>query len=132
MNLPITYALYIIASMAITVWVARILHRRGRSFLVRCFHGNQHLADSVNALLVVGFYLVNFAYVTLALKYGTKPNDLNQSIEFLATKVGLVLMLLSTMHYVNLFIFSWIAKQNHKRKLNDGNPFRHGGKVVPH
>ena len=39
-------------------------------FLVDVFHGNESLADSVNHLLVVGFYLINFGYVSLALKLG--------------------------------------------------------------
>ena len=33
------------------------LHKNGRVFLVECFHENEDLADSVNHLLVVGFYL---------------------------------------------------------------------------
>jgi hypothetical protein len=40
----------------------------GAYFWVDSFSGNEQLADSVNHLLVVGFYLVNIGYVTLALK----------------------------------------------------------------
>ena len=50
---------YLLISVAVTIWVARTLHKNGRIFLVDAFHGNEHLADSVNHLLVVGFYLVN-------------------------------------------------------------------------
>ena len=114
MALPTTYAVYLLVSMAITVWVARTLHRRGRPFLIESFGGNEQLADSVNALLVVGFYLVNFAYVALALKYGTKPTSLNESIEFVSTKVGLVLMLLSAMHFFNLILFAQIARRKNR------------------
>ena len=34
------------------------------------------LVDSINHLLLVGFYLVNIGFVSLALRYGTKPTDL--------------------------------------------------------
>ena len=70
-----TYLCYLAISIALTVWVARTLHKNGRIFLVDSFLGNEALADSVNHLLVVGFYLVNIGFVTLALKYGDKAAD---------------------------------------------------------
>ena len=54
-----TYALYLAISIALTVWVAKTLHKNGRLFLVDAFHGNEPLADSINHLLLVGFYLIN-------------------------------------------------------------------------
>ncbi len=101
-----TYLSYIVVSVMLTVWVARTLHRNGRIFLVDAFRGNEPLADSVNHLLVVGFYLINIGYVTLALRYGAKPANLQESIEFLSTKVGLVLLVLGLMHFFNLGVFS--------------------------
>ena len=106
-----TYGVYLLASAAVTIWVAHTLHSRGRVFLVKSFHGETTLADSVNDLLVVGFYLLNFGYVALALKYGQKPVDLQGAIEFLATKVGLVLVILGGLHFFNLFVFSQIGKR---------------------
>src|SRR5262245_29015994 len=82
------YVAYLLISVALTVWVARTLHRNGRVFLVDSFLGNEALADSVNHLLVVGFYLVNIGYVTLALKYGDKATDTRSALETLSTKVG--------------------------------------------
>ena len=35
----ITYLVYIVASVALTVWVARTLNRNGEVFLVDVFHG---------------------------------------------------------------------------------------------
>ena len=101
-----TYLAYLVISVALTVWVARTLHKNGRIFLVDSFVGNEPLADSVNHLLVVGFYLINIGYVTLALKYGDKATDAQTALEILSTKVGLVLVVLGVMHFFNLFIFS--------------------------
>jgi hypothetical protein len=107
-----TYVAYLTLSAVVTVWVAQTLHARGRLFLVKNFHGDELLADSVNHLLVVGFYLLNFGYVALALKYGDKPTDLQTAVEFLATKLGLVLVILGAMHFFNLYIFSRIGREN--------------------
>jgi hypothetical protein len=125
--LAYTYGVYLLASAAVTIWVAHTLHSRGRTFLVKSFHGDPALADSVNDLLVVGFYLLNFGYVALALKYGHKPDDLQGAIEFLATKLGLVLVILGGMHFFNLLVFSQIGKRPAKTPprppVRGGNPF---------
>ena len=106
-----TYAVYLLVSVALTVWVARTLHKNGRIFLVDSFLGNEPLADSVNHLLVVGFYLVNIGYVTLALKYGSKAANLQEALETLSTKVGWVLLVLGGMHFFNLVIFSKMRRR---------------------
>jgi hypothetical protein len=106
-----SYVAYLFVSIGLTVWVARTLSKNGRVFLVDLFLGNTELADSVNHLLVVGFYLINIGYVTLALRYGDKPTDLTTAIETLSTKVGLVLIVLGGMHFFNLYIFSRMRRR---------------------
>lgn len=106
-----TYALYLVISVALTIWVARTLHKNGRLFLVDAFHGNEPLADSINHLLVVGFYLMNIGYVSLALKYGDKATNLQELLEALSTKVGLVLIILGGMHFFNLYVFSKMRRR---------------------
>lgn len=106
-----SYVFYTLISVALTAWVARTLYQNGILFLIDAFGGNERLAHSVNHLLVVGFYLINIGYVTLALKYGDKPSTLQQSIEFLSTKVGLVLLVLGAMHFLNLRVFSNMRKR---------------------
>ena len=49
-----TYLSYLAISIALTIWVAKTLHKNGRIFLVDAFGGNEPLADSVNHLLVGG------------------------------------------------------------------------------
>jgi hypothetical protein len=118
MTIPIsTYLIYLAISIGLTIWVARTLHKNGRVFLVDVFHGNEALADSVNHLLVVGFYLINFGYVSMALKLGYAVEDAQQGIEALSVKVGAVLIVLGAMHFFNLFIFSRMRR----RKATHGN-----------
>jgi len=97
-----TYVVYLVLSLGITVWVGRSLHTNGRVFLVENFQGQEALADSINHLLLVGFYLVNIGFVSLALRYGTKPTDLVGVFEFLSTKVGLAVVVLGLMHFFNM------------------------------
>jgi hypothetical protein len=56
----ITYAVYLVLSVLLTVWVARTLHKNGRVFLIEVFGATRLSQILVNHLLVVGFYLINF------------------------------------------------------------------------
>jgi hypothetical protein len=106
-----SYFVYLVISLTVTIWVATTLHKRGRIFLVDAFHGQQELADSVNHLLVVGFYLINVGYVAFALKSTENPTNLRQAIELVSDKLGLVLLVLGGMHFFNLFVFSRVRKR---------------------
>ena len=97
-----TYIIYLVVSLGITIWVGRTLSRNGRVFLVENFQGREALADSINHLLLVGFYLLNFGFVSLALKYGDKPVDGVSAMEFLSTKIGIVIVVIGAMHFFNM------------------------------
>ena len=98
------YLVYLCLSLLITVWVGRSLHKNGRPFLVINFKGNETQADSVNHLLLVGFYLINFGFICLNMKYAYKPTDLDGSIEFLSMKLGLAILVLGAMHFFNMYV----------------------------
>lgn len=106
-----TYVIYLVLSIGLTVFVARTLHKNGRIFLVDAFGANEKLADSVNHLLVVGFYLINIGAVSVALKYGGQVHDVQQAIEYLSLKVGLVALVLGVMHFLNLAIFAQMRRR---------------------
>ena len=106
-----TYLTYLVLSIILTIWVAQTLHKNGRVFLVDVFHGNIELADSVNHLLVVGFYLINLGYISLALKLGYQVDSTQVGIEALSSKIGTVAIVLGGMHFFNLYIFSRLRRR---------------------
>lgn len=106
------YALYLGLSVALTVWVARTLHKNGRRFLVDVFHGDDELADSVNHLLVVGFYLINIGFVALALRVGIVVEEAAHAVEILAQKMGWVMLVLGGMHFFNLYVFNRLRRRS--------------------
>ena len=106
MKVAACYFSYLAISIGLTIWVARTLHRSGRVFLVDAFHGNEQLADSVNHLLVVGFYLINIGYIALALKTDSPMATFRQIIELESVKIGVVLLILGGMHFFNILVFA--------------------------
>ena len=102
MYLVPAFLIYLAVSLALTVWVARTLSRNGIVFLKECFGHDDALANSTNHLLVVGFYLVNLGWILLTLRYGNAPETLAQTITFLSSKIGLVVVVLGAMHFFNM------------------------------
>jgi hypothetical protein len=112
-----SYLTYLVISIALTIWVARTLHKNGRVFLVEAFHGNAELADSVNHLLVVGFYLINIGYIAVELKTGETLATARQAIELESGKIGVVLLILGAMHFFNFWVLGRL-RYKARRRLN--------------
>ena len=123
----VIYSVYLAISIALTVWVARTLHHNGRVFLVDAFQGNTELADSVNHLLAVGFYLVNIGYVALALRTDAKVGEARQAMELVCDKIGLVLVVLGVMHFSNLYVLNVMRRRSAQHHPPLKNPGWNGG-----
>jgi len=116
-----TYLFYLAFSIGLTVWVGHTLHKNGRPFLLHAFDDNALTADSINNLLLVGFYLINFGFVSIALKTDTQVDNLQQSIELLSIKEGLVLLVLGAMHFFNMHMLHKLGRRAMAR-LAAGTP----------
>ena len=114
----LTYVVYLVISIALTIWVAMTLSKAGRVFLTDVFHGDDKLAEAVNHLLVVGFYLVNLGFVALWLKSGNTVADAQGVFTELSVKVGTVLLVLGGLHLSNVYILNRMRR----RALYDASP----------
>lgn len=104
------YGTYAVVAIGLTVWISRTLFKNGAVFLEDVFPDSPKMADAVNRLLVVGFYLVNLGYASLILEaHGS--TSIRQSIEVLAQKLGLLLLSLGAMHFANLYVFHHIRRR---------------------
>ena len=110
----IDYVVYLVASVLLTVWVGNTLFRNGRPFLVSVFQ-EAGLADSVNRLLVVGFYLVNLGAAALLINAGGAPATVGDMIQETVTRIGVVLLVLGAMHFSNMFVFHLIRRPLRQR-----------------
>ena len=122
MYTTITYLIYTILSICLTVWVAQTLFSNGRIFVIEAFGGDQEMGDAVNKLLAVGFYLVNIGFVAFFLSFGTEPNSLIEAIEYISIKMGVVLFFLGGAHMFNVFNFSRMRRKAKARKPLEKQP----------
>ena len=120
------YIIYIGFSLLITVFVSRSLSKNGRIFLVNGFSGNEELADSVNHLLVVGFYLVNLGFVLLKMRTGVSIHGLEGLIVYLASSIGFVLLVLGIAHFFNMYVINRFGRNYSVRPNTATQPARDG------
>jgi hypothetical protein len=104
------YAAYAVTSVGLTVWLARTLFKNGAVFLEEVFADTPRMAEAVNRLLVVGFYLLNLGYASLLLKAEGSDSAV-QAIEVLSWKLGLLLLSLGGMHFANMLVFHRIRRR---------------------
>lgn len=115
-----TYVAYLVVSIAMTIWVGRTLFTNGHLFLIDAFHGDEARAAAVNRLLLVGFYLINFGFVLVFLRAEMRPINAVAAMEYAATKIGIVLLVLGVMHFFNMFNFNKMRrKARHTEEVNN-------------
>ena len=102
----VAYLIYVAITVPLTIYVARTLHRHGAAFLRQVFVGREGLADAVNHLLVVGFYLLNLGYVALLMSTDTEVDGGAEVMELVSRKVGIVSVILGVVHLANVYVFN--------------------------
>jgi uncharacterized membrane protein len=111
-----THLTYLAVSTAITVWVGRTLRKHGSIFAADGDDSSSDLLDSFAHLLEVGFYLLNFGVISMALKTGGRADDPQTAIELLSTKIGAILFVLGFIHLLMIAVFSGARKRKQHEK----------------
>jgi hypothetical protein len=123
------YLAYLVISVGLTIWVASTLSRNGLVFLEEVFADNR-LAKAVNHLLVVGFYLLNLGYVTVAMRSADDPRTAATALETLSFKIGLVLLVLGVLHFFNVFALNRY-RRTRQRQQAGRPPLPPTGRTLP-
>jgi len=109
------YLAYSASALALTVWLARSLFRDGAVFLADVFD-EPEIGQAVNRLLVTGFYMLNLGYAFAILKTN-RAETATDAFEVLAAKLGVLLLSLALIHFVNLFVFTRIRRHREMASL---------------
>ncbi len=122
--IEVSYFAYLVIAIGMTGWVARTLSTNGEVFLIDCFGHDELLARSTNHLLVVGFYLVNIGFILLTISLGAEPVTYAEAIRFVATKVGLAVLVLGFWHFFNMHAIAKFGRKVGRwvRENKDGVP----------
>lgn len=106
MNLNlIGYLFYIPITFYITVIVGSKLFNFGSIFLVEIFGTQNTIAAVCNRLLITGYYLINLGYASVSVITWNPIHNLNELVNELSLRLGLIILGLAVIHYFNMFVF---------------------------
>ena len=112
----VVYVAYAAVAIALTAFLARTLFRNGGVFLKDIFGDREGLAEAVNWLLVVGFYMFNLGYALFSLRAG-RGLDAFAATQFFVNRVGALLLVLAIMHFANVLVFWRIRLHREQREM---------------
>ena len=115
-NAIVVYGVYVVIAAFLTAWLARTLFRSGVAFLHDVFSDRPELADAVNRLLVVGFYMLNLGYALYILR-AARGLDAFEAVQFLVNRLAILLVTLAGMHFLNVLVFWRIRARREQRML---------------
>jgi hypothetical protein len=111
MSIVVTYLAYLLISVGLTVLAGRVLSRSGRVFLLDALGGSDSAARGITNLIVVSFYLMSLGFVALTMRTSTDSVSLRQAIQLLATKVGLVLLVLGALYLAGILALTRLRRR---------------------
>ncbi|MFA0963979.1 hypothetical protein AB9P05_19385 [Roseivirga sp. BDSF3-8] len=106
----ILYASYLVITIPIIWAVGNRLFTNGFIFLEDVFE-RREMAESINKLLITGFYLIMVGYSVKGLSNYSVISDIPRLLEVLSGKVGGLLLILGVIHLLNMFFFFFIRKR---------------------
>ena len=105
------YGIYFIVILLVILQVGNVLFKNGRLFCINSFHGNVRLADTINRMLLTGYHLVNIGYSVFILIIQEEISDTKQLMEILASKLGMLILALGILHFINVIVLTGIGKK---------------------
>ncbi|MCG8576175.1 MAG: hypothetical protein MI810_14895 [Flavobacteriales bacterium] len=110
------YTIYLPIVIVLTLFVARILFKNGKVFMMDIFRGRKEIALATNKLFEVGFYLMNIGFALLIMKIHVYAINTQEAFEILTAKIGGFSIYLGIMLFLNLYLF-FRGKRKAKEQL---------------
>lgn len=114
------YVIYLPVVILLTWYVAHIIFRNSRVFMLDIFNGRSDIADSTNRLFETGFYLLNMGFAFLIMEISEHIADGQTLLERLSTKIGGFCIYLGIMLFFNLYLFFRGRRISRTRRANIG------------
>ena len=108
------YIIFLTLMSFIIVYVGKYFYSNGRVFIISLFNGNVSLADHINKLLLLAYYLFNIGYSFMKLRQWQKISNLEMLFSSLASNLGVLIFILAITHYFNMLVIYRLSKSNSK------------------
>lgn len=110
------YLAYSAIALTLTLTLSRVLYRNGAVFLRDVFDDDD-MAVAVNNLLVIGFFMLTSGISFVLLRSDTDLATAAVMVEELASKLGVLMLSLGTIHFANVYVFHRIRRRTDVAQL---------------
>ena len=107
------YLIYLFITYLITVHAGLIFYRNGRVYILRLLHNDEKFTDSINRILLTGYYLLNLGYAALMIRFWKTVHTWTEMTGSIATMTGRILLTLAVMHFFNMTVILLISTRHH-------------------
>ncbi|MEC5156294.1 hypothetical protein [Chryseobacterium sp. MP_3.2] len=106
----LSYFLYFSFTIPVIVFVGWKCFKIGKVYLLDVLKDDE-ICNSVNKLLLLGYYLFNVGYIAISISNWGKTDTYYQLVEVVSTKIALILIIISLLHYVNIAMLYFLRNQ---------------------
>lgn len=107
------YIVYLLISIASTVYVGQDLHRNGYHLILDLFD-NESITRTINNLLLTGYYLVNIGYIAITIRGFQSIDTEGELFLTVSEKLGTIYLILGVLHYNNVWQLNNLSKYKDK------------------
>lgn len=97
-------------SAIIIYYVGKICNENGIIYLKLILKHQLKLANEINKILLIGYYLLNIGYALITIVFWIKIQNLTNLFETVCQKLGTIILTIALLHYGNIFIVNLISK----------------------
>lgn len=112
MNL-LAYFLYLFLTGMVTIRAGWFFYKHGGHYILFLLQGQQKLADTINKLLLTGYYLLNLGYMAIMIRFWKPVHTPAELLGSVAGMSGHIMLTLATIHFLNMTVIWWFARSNH-------------------
>jgi len=107
----LAYIIYLLITYLVTVHVGLAFYRNGRVYILNLLVGDEALTDSINKILLTGYYLLNLGYAAVMISFWETIETYAELIASIGIMTGRILITLGIIHFFNMAVIYFISKR---------------------
>jgi hypothetical protein len=108
----LAYLIYLFITYLITVHVGLRFYRNGRVYILRLLQGDEKMTDSINHILLIGYYLLNLGYAALMISTWKTILTWTELVGSICSMTGKIMLTLAIIHFINMTVIYVISRRH--------------------
>ncbi len=112
----LAYTIYLLITYFVTVHVGKVFYKNGRVYILNLLAGDESTTDSINKILLTGYYLLNLGYASLMIRFWKSIYSYEELVSSIGIMTGRILLSLALIHFFNMIVIYLLS--NYKKSIH--------------